>query len=293
MKFVASVTMVDPHHYVPLARAAEDAGFDGVAVSDSVCYPRESDSRYPYTTDGSREFLEHKPFLEPIVALTAMACATRRVELMPYVLKLPIRHPVLFAKSATSLAVLCHGRLRLGVGTSPWPDDYEIVELPWHGRGRRFEECLHVIRALQTGEYAGFDGDFYHFAPVKLNPVPDRPIPLLLAGGSDAMLDRAARIGDGWVSTGLSVAELERAITRLRRALAEHGRSDVPFDVHASGPPEPDVLRRMAEAGVTHAHAEYYPPHSPYDPAPDSEPLQAKVDRLRRFAEDVIAKVRP
>jgi hypothetical protein len=49
----------------------------------------------------------------------------------------------------------------------------------------------------------------------------------------------------------------------------------------------------MAEAGVTHAHAEYYPPHSPYDPAPDSEPLQAKVDRLRRFAEDVIAKMRP
>ncbi|GAA4545098.1 TIGR03619 family F420-dependent LLM class oxidoreductase [Pseudonocardia xishanensis] len=292
MKFVASITMVDPEFYLPLARAAEEAGFDGVSVSDSVGYPRESDSRYPYTADGSREFLERKPFLEPMVALAAMAAVTSTVELIPFVLKLPIRNPVLFAKTATSVAVLSDNRLRLGVGTSPWPDDYALVGLEWKGRGRRFEECIAVLRALQTGDYAEHDGEFYSFPAVRLNPVPDKPIPLLLAGESERLLDRAARIGDGWVSTHRGLAELEELLTRLHTALGAHGRQGEPFDVHVTAGPDVDTIRRLEEIGVTHVHAGYPGPHSPLDREPDSEPLGPKIDRLRRFGDEVIAGFR-
>lgn len=293
MRFVASVTMVDPHHYVPLAKAAEEAGFDGVSVSDSVCYPRESDARYPYTPDGSREFIEHKPFLEPIVALTAMAVATERIELIPFVLKLPIRQPVLFAKSATSLAVLSRGRFRLGIGTSPWPEDYVVADVPWKARGRRLEECVEVLRLLQRGGYQSFQGEFYAFPDIKLNPVPEEPIPLLFPGTSDALLDRAARLGDGWVSTGLGLDELKDCLRRLDEARARHGRADLPFAVHATVPPESAALEEFAAAGVTHAHTGYHGPHSPLEIEPDTEPLEAKVERLHRFGEKVIAAFTP
>jgi alkanesulfonate monooxygenase SsuD/methylene tetrahydromethanopterin reductase-like flavin-dependent oxidoreductase (luciferase family) len=66
MKFAATVAMIDPAFYVPVARAAEAAGFDTIAVPDSIGYPQESSSTYPYNPDGTREFLENKPFLEPL-----------------------------------------------------------------------------------------------------------------------------------------------------------------------------------------------------------------------------------
>ena len=57
MRFSYAEAMCDPDHYLPLARAADDAGWDSMVVPDSICYPRDSDSTYPYTADGNREFL--------------------------------------------------------------------------------------------------------------------------------------------------------------------------------------------------------------------------------------------
>src|SRR5665213_4535151 len=102
--------MVDPSYYLPLARAAEASGFDVITLADSVCYPEESSSTYPYNRDGSREFLENKPFIETVVAMAAMGAVTERIGFCPFVLKMPIRHPVLLAKQVTSLAVLTGGR---------------------------------------------------------------------------------------------------------------------------------------------------------------------------------------
>lgn len=81
MRFTYIDAMIDPQFLVPLAMAAEDLGYDSFAVPDSICYPEESDSSYPYTPDGSREFLEDKPFIEPF---TASAGASRaRTASMP------------------------------------------------------------------------------------------------------------------------------------------------------------------------------------------------------------------
>jgi alkanesulfonate monooxygenase SsuD/methylene tetrahydromethanopterin reductase-like flavin-dependent oxidoreductase (luciferase family) len=123
-------SMTDPSFYAPLARAAEAAGYDSMVVPDSLCYPLDSASRYPFTTDGSREFLEDKPFLEPFTLILALGAITRRLRFVTFVLKLPVRHPVLVAKQATSVAVLTGGRLVLGVGSSPWREDYQALGVP-------------------------------------------------------------------------------------------------------------------------------------------------------------------
>ena len=72
MRFCYAESMTDPSFYAPLARAAEQAGYDSMIIPDSICYPEQSASVYPFNPDGTREFLEDKPFLEPFSLIPAM-----------------------------------------------------------------------------------------------------------------------------------------------------------------------------------------------------------------------------
>jgi probable F420-dependent oxidoreductase len=293
MKFTTSIAMVDPSFMVPLAVAAEEAGFDTIVLPDSICYPEQSDSPYPYSPDGTRYFLENKPFIDPLIAVAAMAAATERIEFCTGVLKLPIRHPVLFAKEVTSVAVMSGNRFHLGVGTSPWPDDYDVVELPWAGRGRRFEECIEIVRGLATGDYYGFSGEFYEFEPVKLNPAPTEPVPILIGGHADINVKRAAELCDGWMPAGMAEDQLREIIGRLGRLREEAGRSHLPFQIHATTMDSftVDGIGRLEELGVTHTGGGFGN-FNPYQMEPDTEPLQDKIDAIHRHGENVIAKFR-
>jgi probable F420-dependent oxidoreductase len=293
MKFVTPIAMIDPSYYVPLAQAAEGAGFDSIAVPDSIAYPHESSSTYPYNFDGTREFLENKPFIEPAVAIAAMGAVTSTIEFHTFVLKLPIRNPVIYAKEATSLAVMTGNRFVLGVGSSPWPEDYEIVGLPWEARGRRFDECIAVIRGLAAGGYFEFHGEFYDFPAVKMLPVPTEPLPILIGGHADANLRRAARIGDGWMGAGGTIEDLEPMVHRLHDLRAEYGRAGVPFSIYATAMESfsADGVRRLEDLGVTHTSGGFGR-FNPYGLETDPETLQEKVDNLNRYADEVIAQVR-
>src|SRR5271157_4261560 len=153
MRFSYAESMVDPSFYLPLAKAAEDAGYDSMVVPDSLCYPEVSDATYPFNPDGTREFLEDKPFLEPFALIPALGAVTKTIRFVTFVIKLPIRHPVLVAKQVASVAVLTGNRLGLGVGTSPWPEDYALLDVPWERRGVRMDEEISVIRGLLAGGY--------------------------------------------------------------------------------------------------------------------------------------------
>ncbi|HET6875862.1 MAG TPA: TIGR03619 family F420-dependent LLM class oxidoreductase, partial [Acidimicrobiales bacterium] len=253
MQFSTMYSMIEPSFYAPLAQACEDAGFSSIGLADSICYPQESTSTYPYNADGTREFLENKVFIEPLICTAAMGAVTKTLRFHTAVLKLPIRNPVIFAKEATSVAAITGGRFDLGVGISPWPDDYEICQVPWAARGRRFEECTEIITKLATGEYAEHHGEFYDFRPIKLNP--GARVPILIGGHSDKSLERAARLGDGWLPAGMSLEELESALGRLRELRRRYGRDHLPFSVHAicAEAFSAEGVRRLAELGVTHA----------------------------------------
>src|SRR6202521_1989791 len=153
MRFSYAESMTDPSFYAPLARAAEEAGYHSMVIPDSICYPLHASSTYPFNPDGSRQFLEDKPFLEPFSLIPALGAVTSRIRFVTFVIKLPIRHPVLVAKQVASVAVLTGNRLGLGVGTSPWPEDYDLLDVPWEGRGKRMDESIAVIRGLLAGGY--------------------------------------------------------------------------------------------------------------------------------------------
>ena len=105
MQFAYHATMCPPEHYLPLAIAAEQAGFATFTVPDSICYPQESDSKYPYNADGSREFLDGVPFLEPFSLIPAMGAVTTTLRFSTSVMKLAIRQPAVVAKSVSSVVL--------------------------------------------------------------------------------------------------------------------------------------------------------------------------------------------
>src|ERR1700704_2463221 len=208
--------MTDPTYYIPLARAVEAAGYHAMTIPDSVAYPYESDSTYPYTSDGSREFLDGKAFIEAFVMAGALCAVTTTLKFNFFVLKLPIRPPALVAKQAGSVNALFDNRLGLGVGTSPWPEDYELMGVPFAKRGKRMDECIEIIKGLTTGDYFEFHGEFYDIPKTKMTPEPTQPIPILIGGHADAALRRAAR-ADGWMHGGGDPEELDRLIGRVNQ----------------------------------------------------------------------------
>jgi alkanesulfonate monooxygenase SsuD/methylene tetrahydromethanopterin reductase-like flavin-dependent oxidoreductase (luciferase family) len=288
MRFTYAEAMTDPTFYIPLAKAAEAAGYSAMTIPDSVAYPFESDSTYPYTPDGNREFLDGKSFIESFVLTAALGAVTTSLKFNFFVLKLPIRPPALVAKQAGSLAALIGNRLGLGVGTSPWPEDYELMDVPFARRGKRMDECIAIIKGLTTGDYFEFHGEFYDIPKTKMTPAPTEPIPILIGGHADAALRRAAR-ADGWMHGGGN-EDLDELLKRLNQFREEEGRTD-PFEIHVISIDgfTLDGVKRLEDKGVTDVIVGF---RLPYIMGQDTEPLDTKIRNLESFAERVIAKAK-
>jgi probable F420-dependent oxidoreductase len=291
MRFSYAESMTDPSYYLPLARAAEEAGFDSMVVPDSICYPEESDATYPYNPDGTREFLDGKPFLEPFSLIPAMGAVTETLRFITFVLKLPIRHPVLVAKQVGSTAVLTDNRLLLGVGTSPWPEDYVVCDVPWEGRGKRMDEQIDVLRGLLGGGYFEYHGEVFDVPSIKMSPTPTKPVPILIGGHHEAALRRAALVGDGWLHGGGDPEDLPGLLQRLTELRRQYGTLERDFEIEVISLDaySVDGVEKLEELGVTGVIVGF---RYPYDVGPDTETLQTKIDNLRRFSDDVIAKAR-
>lgn len=289
MRFSYAEALTNPAFYIPLAQAAEAAGYSSMTIADSLAYPYQSDSKYPYTPDGNREFLEDKEVIETFVLTAALGAVTTTLRFNFFVLKLPVRPPALVAKQAGSLAALIGNRVGLGVGTSPWPEDYELMGVPFAKRGKRIDECIEIVKGLTTGDYFEFHGDFYDIPKTKMSPAPTQPIPILVGGHADAALRRAARL-DGWMhGGGTSAEELDPLIARVKRFRDEQGKTG-PFEIHVISMDAytTDGVKRLEDKGVTDVIVGF---RWPYVKGPDTEPLEQKIRHLERYAEKVIAKV--
>ncbi|MGV9410371.1 TIGR03619 family F420-dependent LLM class oxidoreductase [Nocardia sp. NPDC003693] len=289
MRFTYAEAMTNPDYYIPLARAAEEAGFHSITVADSIAYPAESDSKYPYNADGNREFLEDKPFIETFVLSAAIAAATTTLRLTPFVLKLPIRPPVLVAKQASSLARLSNNRFALGVGISPWPEDFDIMGVPFEKRGKRLDECIEILKGLSTGEYFEYHGEFYDIQKIKMTPAPTEPLPILVGGHSDAALRRAVRLTDGWMHAGGKPEDLDRYLARINELRSERDNPGE-FEIHAASMDaySVDGVKRMEDKGITDAIVGF---RNSYAKEHDTETLEEKIVKIKWYGEKIIGKL--
>jgi probable F420-dependent oxidoreductase len=288
LQFVVATAFSDPTHYCALARAAEDAGFDALAVSDHVVHPETITSRYPYTADGTPRFQPDTPWPDPWVAIGAMSAVTERLRFLTNIFVLPLRNPFLVAKAVGTAAVLSGDRVALGVGVGWMEDEFRLLEQEFRGRGARCDEMIEVLHKLWSGEMVEHHGRFYEFGRLQMTPAPRARIPLYVGGTSDAALRRAARLGDGWISELHSLADLRELVAKLHRFRAECGRAGSPCHVFGAATDAfgLDGYRRLADAGVTHVLTL---PWVFYGGNTDS--LDRKRDGIRRFGDEIIAKL--
>lgn len=292
MKFAYHATMCPPDQYLPLAQAAEAAGFDTFTFPDSICYPQEGSDVYPYNDDGTRDFLDGVPFLEPFVAIPYLAARTEHIRFTTSVIKLAVRQPVVVAKQLSTLGVMIGDRMGLGVGISPWPEDFLACQIPWEKRGKRMDEMMEIVNGLMSGEYFGYDGEIFQLDPIKLCPVPEHHIPLLVGGHAKPALRRAARLGDGWISAGSSLQELKDMIGQIEVLRKDYGRDKQAFEYHAMTEAAYSVegLADLAAAGVTEVIIAF---RNPYAAEPDTQSVEEKVGMINWYAENVIKPYTP
>ena len=287
MRFSIATAFAPPEQYLPLARAADEAGYHAMAVSDHVVNLETLSSPYPYTEDGSRRWEMHTPWLDPWVAIGAMAAATERLRFFTNVYVLPLRNPFVVAKAVATAAVLSGNRVTLGIGMGWCEEEFDLLEQPFRRRGKRADEMLELLRALWSGEVIEHHGESYDIPRLEMSPAVTEPVPVYVGGMSDAALRRAAK-HDGWVSDLMTTEQLGDSWRRIDQLRREAGTSDRPFAVVGSCSDVKDVdgYRRLAEVGVTDLLTMPWIFYSGF-----TDDLSKKIDGINRFAEDVLARV--
>ncbi len=283
MKFVTSLAFSDPAQILPLARACDAAGFDAVAVSDHLVHPERIDTPYPYTPDGSPRWQPFTAWPDPWVTAGYVAAATERLRVVTSIYVLPLRNPLLAAKTIGTAAVLSGGRVALGIGVGWMREEFTFAEAPFERRGARTNEMIAVLRKLWAGGWVEHHGEFYDFPRLEMSPAPG-DVPIYAGGLSAPALRRAAHHCDGWISDLHTTAELATIVEQLHALRADGPRAGRPFSVLASvvDAVKPDDYRRLEELGVTHVQTM---PWIFYGGA--TEDLAQRVDGIRRFGDEV------
>lgn len=234
-----------------LARAADDAGIDGVVVPDHVAIGPRTD-RYP---TGDFPLPVEAPWLDPLVVLTAVAAVTSRVRLGTGILIAPVRPAVVLAKAVATLDVLSGGRVDLGVGTGWQREELEAAGVPWAERGARLTDGIAACRALWEGDGpVTVDLPTVAFAEIRSAPSPvQRPLPVLFSGTlHDRNLDRIVRLGDGWIPImGATRDDVATGVRTLRTAYEDAGRDPSALRVRAPADAALEAVPGLLAAGVT------------------------------------------
>ena len=170
------------------ARAAEDEGFESAWVGDHIVWPRTIESQYPFASAPPVD--PTAGYLESLTMLSVVAGATSRLRLGVGTLVLPLRHPLVVAKTVATLDVLSQGRVELAVGAGWMKEEFELTGQDFHNRGARMDEMLEVIAGLNRGGMFEYHGKFYDFEPVQMSPVPTEPVPVYIGGHSKPALRR-------------------------------------------------------------------------------------------------------
>jgi probable F420-dependent oxidoreductase len=242
----------------------EECGAESVWGVEHVVVADDYDPQYPYSESGEMPSGRGAasgsvPMTDPLDTLAYVAAVSSRVKLGTCVVVAPLHSPAVLAKRVSTIDNLSGGRMLLGLGIGWQREEYEAVGAPFRQRGARLEECMGAMRALWTQSPATFEGEHFAFRRVYSTPQPARgAVPIVLGGNSDAALDRAARIGDGWFPFTIGPDEFAAKAARVREIAAAHGRdpgavelSVWPGSHDPSSELDPDYLRRFVAAGAS------------------------------------------
>ncbi|MCC5575626.1 TIGR03619 family F420-dependent LLM class oxidoreductase [Microtetraspora sp. AC03309] len=168
-----------------VAKTADRLGFDFMTCPDHVAVPQGVPQR--------------ERFYDPLATFSFLAGHTERLRFLPYVLVLPFYHPLELAKRFGTLDYLSGGRLILGLGVGSLRAEFDLLGKPFEDRGARADDALRALRACLSTRIASYDGPYFSFKEVVIDPhaVQDK-VPLWVGGHSMRALRRATSLADGW-----------------------------------------------------------------------------------------------
>jgi probable F420-dependent oxidoreductase len=268
---------------VALAQKAEAVGLESVWTFEHAIVPNDYSSKYPYSADGKIGVTPDTNFVDPLVALSTIAQATKRVRLGTGVNILPQTNPLLLAKQAASLDFVSGGRFMLGVGIGWLKEEFAAMGTPFEKRGARFDDYVAAMRMVWSGETVEHQSERLHWTGFKSYPVPlQSPLPVVIGGSKGKAFERIAKYGEGWFAPTVSADQLKPMLKQLEEACAAEGRDPKSVEISAMWVPAMglDALRQYEDVGVARLII-------PLQALGGGNPLEA----LDGLASDVLAKL--
>ena len=294
---------------IEIAQTGERLGFHCMVVDDHVIAPKVMSSPYPYSIGSDVPWEEDGEHLEQLSELTFLAAVTETIRLVPSVMIVPYRNPVLTAKILATLDVLSEGRLTLGVGVGWMEEEFEALDAqPFADRGAVTNEYLEAFKELWTSDDPTYDGKFVKLSNIEFRPKPvQKPHPPIWVGGqSRPAIRRAVEHGNAWHPVGATpatpleptnlaadIAYMYSHAERIARdpselgvamkaPLYDTGRSTKQARRRFSGEPQQiaEDIRTYTDLGVTDLIFDVRSPE-----------LSQSLERLAWLSEDVISLV--
>jgi probable F420-dependent oxidoreductase len=240
---------------IGIAQLAEKVGFESVWTFEHVIVPIDYQSKYPYNPSGKMGADPDTNFIDPLIALAAVAAQTKTIRLGTGVNILSQANPLYLAKQSASLDFVSNGRFMLGVGIGWLKEEFRAVGTPFERRGARFDDYIQAMRKVWSGEVVEHKSDFIDWTGFKSYPVPVQdPFPVIIGGTKGKAFERTARYGNGWFAPTASVEDLAPKLEELDKACDAVGRDRAEIEVSAMWMPNPkdlDVVKQYADLGVS------------------------------------------
>lgn len=211
---------------VTLAQHAESSGVESVWTFEHTMIPVEYASKYPYNQSGSMGAEPETPIIDPLIALGAVAAATKTLRLGTGVNIVAQANPLFLAKQAASLDFLSGGRFMLGAGIGWLHEEFDAMGVPWERRGARFDDYMVAMKKIWSGDVVEHKSDFINWSGFKSYPLPTQKpgVPIIMGGSKGKIFERIAKHGDGWFAPSTSPEDLAPLLEQLKAACTEFGR---------------------------------------------------------------------
>ena len=264
---------------VQTAQLVESLGYESVWTFEHVMVPVDYESKYPYNKSGNMGIEPETNFVDPLIALAAVAEATTTLRLATGVNILSQVNPIYMAKQAASLDFMSNGRFMLGVGIGWLREEFDALGVPFERRGARFDDYVTGMRKIWSGEVVEHESDFVSWTNFKSYPLPiQNPFPVVMGGVQGKIFQRTAQLGNGWFAPTGDPAELKGHMENLRRECDAINRdmSEIEVTCMWRGIGGKDFLGELESVGVGRV---VIPMMGKDDPA----------ERLQSVAKDVFA----
>ncbi len=241
---------------VAVARKAEDVGIESVWTFEHVVVPVDYESKYPYSPNGKMGTSPETNFVDPLIALAAIATATSKLRLATGVNILSQANPLFLAKQAASLDFVSDGRFMLGVGIGWLKEEFDALGTPFDRRGARFDDYIEAMKKVWSEDVVEHQSDFISWSGFKSYPLPvQKPhLPVIIGGTKGKAFERTAKYGDGWFAPTAGADQLAPMLDELKKACDAIGRDPATVEITAMWIDVAaglDALRRYQDLGVS------------------------------------------